>query len=188
MSVYNDDYTVAQRKPWWMWPLLAVIVIVVLIFAKGNFGGHDSSCGGGVLSTDSSTSNPEYDVPKDQFKGLNVSMGVHRCSGDPDTVGNSKPYVQVVAHVDGSPDSKSVVRDLQAVIRVYRKSSSGHWAIVKQTDTPEDKLQGKGTSHVVYDTDRRWKLGHVPTRVKVAVALTTDNDKPVVVRHSFYLP
>jgi hypothetical protein len=129
-----------------------------------------------------------YHVPKDQFKGLSASMSAHRCSGSLDESGKDRPYIQVLVHANGSPSDKSVVLRLGANIHVYRKSSSGQLVTVKQTDTPKDELQGRRTSSVVYDTDRRWNMSHVPATVNVTLRLITNKGKPVIVRHTFHLP
>jgi hypothetical protein len=187
MSVaYDGDGNPTKPTPlWFKIGLIVVIIVVVVIFFKSRSG----NSGGGLLSLGNCSSNSQYQVPKNQFKGVGVTMSAHRCSGDSDETGRVKPYVQALVRVKGTTDDKSLVRNLKTVIHVYRKSTSGKWVRASLTDLPVDTgVQGKGTTDVVYDTDRRWRLPHVPTRVNVALKLTTNKGKPATVRHSFVLP
>jgi hypothetical protein len=183
----NDGMEPARRTPWWQWLLLGVLVIAVLRFGLGSLGGGSSSCGSGLLSSDSNTSNPAYSVPKDQFKGVSVEMSVHRCSGDSEAVGDAKPYVQVLVKVHGSTSDKSTVRGFHKSIYVYSRSHGGGWTHVKLWDTPTDTGEISG-DNLVNNTDWRWRLGHVATKVVVKLKLTTDKGEAAIVRHTFNLP
>jgi hypothetical protein len=184
LAVY-DDGSGPQKRPFWHYIALAVLIVIGLIVVKNMLQGSGA---GGLLSNHNCSSNPQWSWPKEQFKGMAAEASVCRSSGRSLETEKPKPYVQVVVHVDGTLADKAVVRDLQATIRVYRRSQSGKWTRVKQEDTPADNLQGKGTSSLVYDTDRRWSLPHVPTKVGVSLTLTTSNGKPATVRHTFVLP
>jgi hypothetical protein len=170
-------------------PLLKGLMIVALCVA-GFFIIRAVMSGNNSLSGKDCSTNLEYNVPKEQFKGVEVSMAAARCSDVSDTTGRSKPYVLVTLQVKGKTSDGSKVRSLPRKIRLDRKpKGSSRWERgIRPTDVPKDTGVSTSGSEVAYESQQRWDMRKMPTRVVITVLMSTDKSNPVRARHTFSLP
>jgi hypothetical protein len=152
--------------------ILVVGAVILLVFLKSH-GGIS-----GITGTSGCGTNETYRLPKDQLKGIGVSITAKRC--DDSSSGKSKSYVLAILNVDGNTKTSdgSNVKGLNASVRLFvQTGTSKAYHQVRLSDTPNDSgVSIKGPS-VAYATSKRWNTPSKSSQVRFRMVLKTDKDR-----------